>query len=176
VKAPNFLQQTGHATDGFLSLQRVDRVGRLPSWVFGERRTSGVSVDVSPVLAALLARNRGPVPGDPDSRRAPDYGVTASLDGQSLALTLTFRAGSAYCCCEWGCHLDLHAGRRWERLRQELSAGGLVPAERLKLRLAVEVEAGALFFDWSRPDPARRGWYAFAPAGAQRNDYVLEEG
>jgi hypothetical protein len=135
-----------------------------------------VGVDVWPVLAAYLARNRGWLPGNPDSRPAPAYGITASLDGPSLALTLRFCAGSAYCCCEWGCHLDLHAGRRWERLREDLVAHGLVPAERLQLRLTVIVEPGALFFDWSRPDPMRRGWYAFAPAGARRYDVLTEEG
>jgi hypothetical protein len=135
-----------------------------------------VTVDVSPVFAAYFARNRGPVPGDPDSRRAPDYGIRASLDGSSVALTLTFRAGSAYCCCEWGCHLNLYSGKRWERLRRELSARGLVPAGRLELHLTVIVEPGALFFDFSRPDSARRGWYAFAPADAQRYLHVVAEG
>jgi hypothetical protein len=133
-----------------------------------------VAVDVSPAFAAYLARNRGPVPGDSDLRQAPDYGVTASLDGSSVALTLTFRAGWAYCCNEWGCHLNLHAGQRWEWLRRELSARGLVPVGRLELRLEVIVEPGALFFDWSKPDPTRRGWYAFAPADAQRYHVVAE--
>jgi hypothetical protein len=135
-----------------------------------------VGVDVSPLFAAYFARNRGPVPDDPDLRQAPDYGVTASLEGSAVALTLTFRAGSAYCCYEWGCHLNLRAGQRWQWLRRELSACGLVPAERLELRLAVIVEPGALFFDWSRPDPTRRGWYAFAPAEAQRFHAVVVEG
>jgi len=93
-----------------------------------------------------------------------------------VALTLTFRAGLAYCCCEWSCHLNLRDGNPWEWLRQELSVCGLVPEERLGLRLAVVVEAGAQFFDWSRPDPTRRGWYAFAPAEAQRYEVVVAEG
>jgi hypothetical protein len=141
-----------------------------------KRRTSRVSVDVSPVFAAYFSRNRGPVPGDPDSRQVPDYGIAASLEGASATLTLTFHAGSAYCCYEWGCHLNLYAGKRWQWLRRELSARGLVPAERLQLRLTVIVEAGALFFDWSKPDPTRRGWYAFVPTDPQRYDVVVEEG
>jgi hypothetical protein len=135
-----------------------------------------VAVDVTSVFAAYLARNRGPAPGDPDTRRAPDYGVTASLDESAVDLTLTFRAGSAYCCGEWGCHLNLPEGKRWEWLRRELSAGGLAPPEQLELRLVVVVEAGAQFFDWSRPDPTRRGWYAFAPAESQQYRVVVAEG
>jgi hypothetical protein len=144
--------------------------------VAGGAEDFGVSVDISPVFATYFARNRGPVPRDPELRRAPDYGVAATLDGTSVALALTFRAGAAYCCCQWGCHLNLPAGQRWEWLRRELSVSRLVPAERLQLRLAVIVESGALFFDWSRPDPTRRGWYAFAPAEAQRYDVAVEEG
>jgi hypothetical protein len=135
-----------------------------------------VAVDVSPVFAAYLAGNRGPVPGNPDSRQAPDYGASAFLEGSSLDLTLTFRAGSAYCCCEWGCHLSLPKGRRWEWLRQELHGRGLAPAGGLTLHLTVVVEPGALVFDWSRPDPTRRGWYAFAPADARRYHAVVAEG
>jgi hypothetical protein len=137
-----------------------------------------VTVDVTPVLTAYLACNRGPVPGDPEARQSPNFGVSACLDGAVIDMTLTFRSGSAYCCCEHGCHLDLYDGKRWERLRRALSAHGLVPAPRLELRLAVVVEAGALFFDFSRPQPSRRGrgWYAFAPEDALRYETVIAEG
>jgi hypothetical protein len=37
------------------------------------------------------------------------------------------------------------------------------------------VEDGATFFDLSKPDPARRGWYAFAPAEAGRYGATAEE-
>jgi hypothetical protein len=135
-----------------------------------------VALDVTPVFAAYLARNRGPVPGTPDTRQPPDYGVKATLDGATVDLTLTLRSGSAYCCSEWGCHLNLREAKRWDWLRRELSAIGLAVSGRLEVRLAVVVEAGALLFDWSRPDPARRGWYAFAPAEARRYDVVIAEG
>ena len=135
-----------------------------------------VAADVSPAFAALLACNRGPVPGDPDRRQAPNYGITAHLASSVLTATLTFRAGSTYCCCEWGCHVGLRAGRRWASLRHQLSVGGLIPAERLQLRLVVAVEPGALFFDWSRPDAVRRGWYAFAPTHGQRYEVAVVEG
>ena len=69
-------------------------------------------VDVTAILAELLARNRGPDPLDPDRRRVPDYGVAASLEGNTLALVLTFRKGAAYCYMEWGCHLGLFDGKR----------------------------------------------------------------
>jgi hypothetical protein len=135
-----------------------------------------VAVDVTPVFATYFARNRGPVPGDPDSLQSPDYGVIASLEGSAIDLTLTFRASSAYCCYEWGCHLNLHEGKQWELLRRELSACSLVLVERLELRLAVVVEPEALFFDCSRPDPKRRGWYAFASGEAFQYKVVVCEG
>lgn len=131
--------------------------------------------DVTPVLTAYLARNRGPVLGNPDARQPPDYGVSASLEGSAVELTLTFRAGSAYCCCQRGCHLDLAEGTRWGRLRRGLSKRGLGAPPRLELRLAVVIEAGALFFDLSRPDPAHHGWYAFAAAESRRYEVVANE-
>jgi hypothetical protein len=137
-----------------------------------------VAVDVTPVFAAYFARNLGPVPGDPEARQAPDYGVSATLDGAVIDLELTFRAGSAYCCYEWGCHLALYDGKRWGWLRRELAAREVPAPDRLELRLAVAVEAGALFFDFWRPEPSPRGrgWYAFAPEGALRYQVVVAEG
>jgi hypothetical protein len=135
-----------------------------------------VAVDVTSVFADYFARNRGPVPGDPDARQMPNYGVSANLNGATVGLTLTFHSGCEYCCCEWGCHLNLQEGKRWGWLRRELSAGGLVPADRLELRLAVIVEAGALFFDLSRPDPARRGQYAFTTTEAHQYQVTVTEG
>lgn len=120
-----------------------------------------MAVDVTHVLAKLLARNRGPDPLDPDTRRPPDYGVAGSLDGDTLSVVLTFRKGAAYCCMEWGCHLGLTDGRRWDGLRRALAADGVTAPARLGLRLSCVVEEGAAFFDPFRPDPARRGRYAF---------------
>jgi hypothetical protein len=134
-----------------------------------------MTVDVTPIFVACLARNRGLDPNDPDQRQAPNYGVSASFEGSVVNLTLTFRSGSAYCCFEYGCHLDLTANRRWEWLRRELSGRGLVVPPRLKLRLEVVVEEGAIFFDLSRPDPTRRGWYAFAHSAAHRYHASVEE-
>jgi hypothetical protein len=133
---------------------------------------------VTSAFAAHFARNRGPVPGDPEARQPPHYGVSATLDGAVIELTLTFRSGSAYCCYEWGCHLSLHEGKRWDWLRRELSARAVPVPERLGLRLTVTVEAGALFFDWARPEPSPRGrgWYAFASADARQYTVVVAEG
>jgi hypothetical protein len=122
-------------------------------------------VDVTNIFAAHLARNRGPVIGDPERRQAPNYGVLADFREGVINVLLSFRRGSAYCCFEHGCHLPLFAGKRWEWLRRELAACGLNLSPRLELHLQAVVEEGALFFDFSRPEPSPRGrgWYAFAP-------------
>jgi hypothetical protein len=127
-----------------------------------------VATDVTAILAEYLAGHRGPDPADPDRRRRPDYGVTAGLVGNVLEVVLTFRRGCAYCCYEWGCHLDLTEGKRWDGLRRCLATAGIATPPQLEIRLACVVEDGAAFFDPARPDPARRGWYAFAPAVAYR--------
>jgi hypothetical protein len=125
-----------------------------------------VVVDVTDVFAELLARNRGPDPLDPDARQPPDYGVAASLDGRALSVVLTFRRGAAYCCMEWGCHLALTDGKRWEGLRRALAAHGIAAPAQLELRLSCVIEEGAVFFNLFRPDPTRRNWYAFEPVAA----------
>jgi hypothetical protein len=137
-----------------------------------------VALDVTPVFTGYFSRNRGPVPGDPQTRQPPDYGVSATLEDGLIELELTFRARSAYCCYEWGCHLALVEGKRWDWLRRELAACGLAAPDLFQLRLTVVVEAGALFFDWSRPaqSPRGRGWYAFAPAESRRYQVAVAEG
>lgn len=115
-----------------------------------------MKLDVTPALLALLATNRGPDPDAPDGHGPPNYGMRAVLEGEVIEVELTFRAGSPYCCMEWGCHLDM-LGSRWSRLRQSLSELGIETPPRLALHLTVVVEDGARFFDLSRPDPARRG-------------------
>lgn len=134
-------------------------------------------VDVTPVFAAYFARNRGPVPGDPATRQPPDYGVSATLAVGVIDLALTFRAGSAYCCFESGCHLELYDGKRWDWLRRGLTACGMQIPDQLVLQLTVVVEAGALFFDFWQPlpSPRGRGWYAFAPVAAQRYSVAVAE-
>jgi hypothetical protein len=127
-----------------------------------------MTIDVTSVFAAYFARTRGPDPNDPDHRQVPDYGVAASLDGNVVNLELTFRRGSAYCCYEYGCHLNLPATKRWEWLRRELANQQIAVPPRLELRLVVVIEEGALFFDLFKPDPTRRCWYAFAPVEAHR--------
>jgi hypothetical protein len=44
------------------------------------------------------------------------------------------------------------------------------------LRLIVVVEAGALFFDFGRPDLSRRGRYEFAGAMERRYQHMIAEG
>ena len=130
-------------------------------------------VDVTPAFAAYTATNRGPTPTDPDARERPDYGLSAVLDGSVIELTLTFRAGAAYCCGEWQCHFMLFPTRRWDKLRRVLSAMGVEVAGRLELRVEGVVEEGALFLlpRRSRDTPA-----ALAPANAFRYRQVVTEG
>jgi hypothetical protein len=123
---------------------------------------------VTSILADLLAWNREPDPRNPDRRQPPDYGESASLEGNLLAVVLTFRSGATYCCTEWGCHLALTDGKRWDGLRRALAARGLFLPPRLEVRLSCVVEEGTVCFDLVRPDPTRRGWYAFAPVAAHR--------
>jgi len=131
--------------------------------------------DITAVLAELLTGNRSPDPANPDCRRQAQYGVLASLKGSVLAVTLTFRRDCVYCCHEWGCHLGLFGDKRWHGLRTALAAHGIAPPPRLELRLECVVEEGAVFFNFSRPDSSRRGWYAFAPVLAHRYEAVSAE-
>lgn len=131
-------------------------------------------IDVTPIFAAYLARNHGPVPGDSELRQPPNYGVFASLDGALIDLVLTFRAGSAYCCYEWGCHLNLHDGERWESLRKEFDTLGIVAPARLKLSLTVDIEGGALFSDRGRPKTSHRGRGSYEFAQVEAHNYHVE--
>jgi hypothetical protein len=134
-----------------------------------------MTVDVTSVFATYLAQNRGPDPKDPTGTRPSEYGVSAEWEDGVVRLVLTFLAGCVYCCMESGCHLSLFSTKRWEWLRRELSARGIQLPSRLTLMVEVVVEEGAIFFDYSRPDPKRRGRYAFAPVASQRYHYVVEE-
>src|SRR5262245_36827907 len=100
-------------------------------------------IDVTPILLDYLASNSGPVPEDPERRSSPAYGVRAALAGDMVDVELIFLSGSAYCCCEWGCHLGLFNGKRWDRLRQRLSARRVIATAQMQLRLTVTVEDGA---------------------------------
>jgi hypothetical protein len=133
-------------------------------------------MDVTSVLSELLAHNRGLDPLNPDHRQPSNYGVTASLEDAVLHVVLTLRAGATYCCYEPGCHLPLHRGKRWDVLREALVAHGIDAPSRLTLRLTVVVEEGARFFDLSKPDQSRRGWYAFKPVEAYRYQISKMEG
>jgi hypothetical protein len=69
----------------------------------------------------------------------------------------------------------MYSGKRWEDLRRRLASAGIDAPPQMELRLTVVVEDGAIFFDFSRPDPARRGWYAFAPVRARRHEVTCVE-
>jgi len=127
-----------------------------------------VAIDMTGIFAEYLAGNRGPNPADPQRRQTPNYGVVATLAGDTLEVELTFRSGTAFCCYEWGCHLSLIDGKRWDGFRRLLAVYGIVPPPRIELRWTCVIEEGAIFFDFFKPDLTRRGWYAFAPVAAQR--------
>lgn len=98
--------------------------------------------DVTAELQALLARNRGPVPGDPMTRAPPRYGIEATLEDECLIrVRLTFKANEHFCCAEASCHLPLHA-QGWSALRETLQ---LSPFVRIVLWVDVIVEGGARF-------------------------------
>jgi hypothetical protein len=132
-------------------------------------------VDVTNLFATYFGRNQGPRADDPNAHQPADYGLAASLDGETVALTLTFRTGAAYCCYEWGCHADMLNGKRWDRLREVFAASGLVLPERMRMRVAVVVEPDALFFDFARPIPGKRGSFALKPAGARLYEITVAE-
>jgi hypothetical protein len=127
-----------------------------------------VSIDVTGIFTELIAGNGGPDPADPDRRQTPNYGIVATLAGYVLTVELTFRNGSAYCCHEWGCHVALIGGKRWDGFRQLPAAHGIAAPLRFELRWTCVIEEGAIFFDFCKPDPIRRGWYAFGPVQARR--------
>lgn len=131
--------------------------------------------DVTTALIELVSSNLGPGESGSNAREQPNNGLAASLEGDCLIMTLTFRCGRRYCCMEWGCHLPLHSGKRWDDLRRILSARQVDSPDPLRLHLTVVVEEGAEFFDRSRPDPDRRGSYAFRGAPAQRYEVSAVE-
>ena len=132
-------------------------------------------MDVTSAVSEMMSRNRRPDPLSPDERTSSNYGITAALEGDNLSIVLTFLAGSAYCCMEWGCHLGLFEGKRWDIFRHQLTHHGVDAPPTLKLQLSCVIEAGAMFFDFSRPDPKRRGWYAFKPAADYKYQLVTVE-
>jgi hypothetical protein len=136
--------------------------------LFGDLGNLTMTLDVTHVLEEMLARNRGPNPVDPDASQPPKYRVSASLEDNILDVVLTFQKDSVYCCMEWGCHLSLFDGKRWVNLRQALAAHDVVAPPSLQLRLSCVIEDGAVFFDYSKPDPTKKGWYAFAPVAMQK--------
>lgn len=135
-----------------------------------------MEIDVTSVLRDYVAHNSGPDPSDPTRPQRPNYGIAAKLSNDVLHVALTFHRDLAYCCRETGCHLPLFDGKRWVELRRRLAIVGIAVPVRMELRLTVIIEEGAVFFDFSRPDPTRRGWYAFAPVAAHRYERTVVEG
>jgi hypothetical protein len=76
------------------------------------------------------------------------YGVQVdgvADDGSELELTVTFKSGERYCCCESGCHTGFHSSESWRRLRALFGRHGLVEIPPVTIRLLRGVvEPGAL--------------------------------
>lgn len=125
-----------------------------------------MKTDISDVLAALLADNRGLDPNHPEVRQLPNHGIAATIETDLIDLVLTFRRGTAYCCMEWACHLGFVRGERWVKLRRALTVRNITVPDQLNLHLQCIIEEGAMFHDFSRPDPTRRGVYALISSEA----------
>ena len=125
-----------------------------------------MAVDVTSVFATYLAQNRGPDPKDPTGTRPSEYAVSAEWADGVVRLVLTFLTGCVYCCMESGCHLRLFSTKRWEWLRRE--SVGLWNTTSIPTNMMVEdvVEEERDLLRLSRPNPKRRGRYAFAPVAA----------
>ena len=132
-----------------------------------------MAVDVTGILKVMLGRNWGPNRRTPERREVPNYGVAATLVGDVLNVVLTFQKDCDYCCMEWGCHLMLFDGQRWERLREIFTAQGVIVPSILKLRLTCIIEEGAYFFDFAKPDP--KGEFEFAPVKALQYEVTTAE-
>jgi hypothetical protein len=133
-------------------------------------------IDVTHVSAGVFARSRGPDQSQPGAQIPVRYGIKATMDGKILEVELTFLCKSVYCCYEHCCHLPLFTGNRWDRLRQEFSDHGVAVEDQLELRLTCIIQDGAVFFDFSKPDPNRRGWYGFKAEDAYQYRVTEYEG
>lgn len=142
--------------------------GTRLSWTLS--RSTTPLIDISPIIREYLSTNLGPDPTRPGCRVMPNYGVSADLNAGTIGVALTFKTGSYYCCTESGCHLDLPDGKRWEKLRRCFLNHGVDAPNQLMLRLSVQIELGALYFDLKRPDKNHRGWFAFRPSEEYKYD------
>lgn len=135
-----------------------------------------MEIDISPIIASHLANNLGPNPENPENTIHLNYGISASYKNGLIELELIFRRDAAYCCMEWGCHLGFLSGESWEKLRLALSAEIPTLPDKLTVHLKCIIEEGARFFDLSRPDPQRKGRFAFSASAAFTYDVTAIEG
>jgi len=131
-----------------------------------------VTIDISDQIREMLSTNRVL---DPEPS-LPEYGIAATLDGATISMVFTFLRGRSYCCKYWTCHLSLHSGGRWDKLRRILTAYDIALPEQLDLSIRVVVEEGALFFEFGKPNPPRQGLeYPLVPVAASSyDDFTVE--
>jgi len=125
-----------------------------------------VATDISPYIHDMLSTN---LVHDPDQSRA-EYGVAATLDDATITMVFTFLRGRTYCCNNWGCHMELHPGHRWDKLRRILTAHDIALPEQLDLSIRTIVEEGA-FFETDQPDTKDEDLeYSLPPAASSCDD------
>jgi hypothetical protein len=121
---------------------------------------------ITDVFIEFFADNRAA------SGRRDYYGVRVDRvadDGSILDLTLTFKSGKRYCCCEPGCHtgFGMNDADCWRHLREALDRRGLagVPSVTIR-RLYGIVECGALLkcnLAFGKPEEVRGFNYECGP-------------
>jgi len=131
-----------------------------------------MTIDISSHIREMLSTNRVL---DPEQSQ-PEYGITAKLDDATISMVFTFLSGKSYCCEQWSCHMSLHSGDRWDKLRRILTAHEIALPEQLDLSIRVVVEEGALFFEFGKQNPPRQGLeYPLAPVSASTyDDFTVE--
>src|SRR5262245_26836147 len=89
----------------------------------------------------LLRNNRG-------AEEHPDEYYALSVKnvrerGAEFDLSISFRAGRSYCCCEALCHVGVFRAERWRQVRAALAVHGVEPVKPLVVRICLRLEAGA---------------------------------
>jgi hypothetical protein len=106
---------------------------------------------ISAAWIDLLRQNRG-------AEGRPDLYYALSVEnvrggGEEFELSLTFRAGRTYCCCEDMCHTGVFTEKRWRQLRAALAVHGVEPCKPLLVRICTRLEAGARLRYGKSDDP-----------------------
>lgn len=120
--------------------------------------------DLTDALAELMSRNHR------TEGRLDYYGVVAdeiTADGSTFDLTLTFKAGTLYCCNEESCHIGPSVAGWWRSLREVMRKRGLPERPPMTIRrLNVDVEKGSRILcvtESGRPKQSEAFSYGLGP-------------